>query len=352
MGSLFNFTNNDNRYKETRYNIALFYYCSDKSVYVITTNSAWTLVQNYRDPEFPQKIADRLLTLNGAKDRSNKPLFSEISKTSERRKYGNKSATVALDEPYICLNYAARLRDDASIYKLDCFVKKLNSPVNVLINYGSIRFQCPIKVDSIKDVIEHLHRIYMKERTTKYNKQESTTEDEVEEDSSVYRHYLQIPDFEVRTALNLHLVKILRKSILENDDNEIENFQIMHLKMDDFLDATEFKLIITKKQKKEIVINGPNLKLVIDTIRKNKIIDTNPNGDNDFRKELKKIHISFKSKTEQIEEELLNCLEGMVAYNHLYYFRAFKKWYYISEDYYRHIQFCKIAYWHKIANLG
>lgn len=62
MGSLLGFTNNDGRYMETRYNIAIFYYCPDNSVYVITTNSAWTLVQNYRDPEFPQRIADRLLT--------------------------------------------------------------------------------------------------------------------------------------------------------------------------------------------------------------------------------------------------------------------------------------------------
>lgn len=253
-----------------------------------------------------------------------------------RRKFGNKSRTDALDEPHIRLNYAARLRDNASIYKLNCFDKKKDSPVNVLINYGSIRFQCSIKVDSLPEVIKHLHRIYKKELTR-------TTNDDVEEkDSNVYRQYLRVPEFQVRTDLNSHLVEMLSKSIEDNDDDAMENFELMHSKMDDFLDATEFKLI-NKKYKKEIEIGEvPNLKLVMETLRKNirnnGIIDRIDNGQNEVRKDLKDIYISFKSKADRIEDKLLNFLEGMIVYNHLYYFRAFKNWYYISEDFYKHIQ--------------
>lgn len=336
MGSLLGLTGNDHEYMEKRYNIAIFYYCSDNSVYAITTNSAWTLVQNYRDPEFPQKIADRLLTLVGPKDHSNKPLFSDISKTSVRRKDEKKPTTDALDEPHIRLNYAARLRNNASIYKLNCFlIKEDNSPVNVVINYGSIRFLCLIKVDSLRDVIEHLHRIYNKEPTRIYNK-EPTTTDEVEQDSKVYRQYLRVPDFQIRNDLNVHLVEILRKSIQDNDDDAIENFELMHSKMDDFLDATQFKMIY--KTEEMDIGKVPNLKHVIQTLRTDPLFHRIRNRDNEFRKELKRIHISFNSKTEQINDELLNFLEGIIAYNHLYYFRAFKKWYYISEDFYRHIQ--------------
>lgn len=333
MGSLISFDNEDDRYMETRHNIAIFCYCPDNSVYVITTNSAWTLVQNYRNPEFPQRIADRLLTLDGPKDRSNKPLFSDISKMSERRKVGNKSITDALDEPHISLNYAARLRENASIYNLNCFQTKTNkSPVNVLINYGSVRFQCLIKTDTLPELIEHLHKIYKKEPT-------HTTDEKEEKDSSVYKQYLRVPELQVKTDLGENLVENLRKSIQENDDDAMENFELMHLKMDEFLDATEFKLK-NKKDKKEIeIFEVPNLKLVIKKLRQDPIFDRIRNSRNDFRKELKHIYISFKGRTpDPIEEQLLNFLEGIIVCNHLYYFRVFKNWYYVSEDFYRQIQ--------------
>lgn len=334
MGSLISFNNDDDRYMETRYNIAIFCYCPDNSVYVITTNSAWTLVQNYRNPEFPQRIADRLLTLDGPKDRSNKPLFSDISKMSERRKVGNKSITDALDEPHISLNYAARLRENASIYNLNCFqtITNKSPPVNVLINYGSVRFQCLIKTDTLQKLIEHLHTIYKKEPT-------QTTDNKEEEDSSVYKQYLRVPEPQVKTVLDVNLEENLRKSIQENDDDAMENYELMHLKMDEFLDATEFKLK-NKKNKEEIVISEvPNLKLVIKKLRQDPIFDRIRNRGNDFRKELKHIYISFKGRThDPIEEQLLNFLEGIIVCNHLYYFRVFKKWYYVSEDFYRQIQ--------------
>lgn len=333
MGSLISFDNEDVRYMEKRHNIAIFCYCPDNSVYVITTNSAWTLVQNYRNPEFPQRIADRLLTLDGPKDRSNKPLFSDISKMSERRKVGNKSITDALDEPHISLNYAARLRQNASIYKLNCFQIKTNkSPVNVLINYGSVRFQCLIKTDTLPELIEHLHKIYKKEPT-------HTTDEKEEKDSSVYKQYLRVPELQVKTDLGENLVENLRKSIQESDDDAMENFELMHLKMDEFLDATEFKLK-NKKDKKEIeIFEVPNLKLVIKKLRQDPIFDRIRNRGNVFRKELKHIYISFKGRTpDPIEDQLLNFLEGIILCNHLYYFRVFKKWYYVSEDFYMQIQ--------------
>lgn len=350
MRSVISFNSDDPRYMEKRHNVAIFCYCPDHSVYVITTNSAWTLVQNYRDPEFPQRIADRLLTLDGPKDRSNKPLFSDISKIIERRKVGNKSVTDAVLEPHISLNYTARLRDNASIHELECFSKNTKcSPVNVLISYGSIRFLCLIKIDTLPALVEYLHRIYKKEPTR-------TTENEDETDSTIYKQYLREPESQVKAELDLHLIENLRKSIQESDDGAMENFELMHLKMDEFLDATEFKLKnkelkkskkneknkeSEKMKKSEIVIDEvPNLKRAITALRQkhHKMFDGIQNKENDFRKELKNICISFKGRTDEIEQQLLHFLEGITVYNHLYYFRAFKKWYYISEDFYKLIQ--------------
>lgn len=334
MGSLFRFKSHDFRYTETRNNFAIFCYFPDNSVYAITTNSAWTVVQNYRDPEFPQRIADRLLTLDGPKDHSNKPLFSDISKASERRKSGNKNRMDILDEPYIRLNYAARLRDDASVYSLKCFQKrKKKSPVNVEINYGSIRFHSLIIIDFLPHLINHLHTIYKKKPTF-------TTKKEEEEDSSVYKQYLREADFQVKIHLNQQLVENLRKCIQDNDDDVMENFELMHLKMDEFLDATEFRL--GTKKDHNLIDEGPNLKIVITELRnqKNQIFNGIRDKSKDFRKELKNILIGFKGKptSNENEDQLLNFLEGMITYDHLCYFRAFKKWYYVCEDFYRHIQ--------------
>lgn len=211
MRSLYSFDVDDDRYMETQYNIIIFCYCSNNSVYAITTKTAW-VVQNNRDPEFPQRIANRLLTLDGPKDRSNKPLFSDISKVTERRKLGSNNTMDALDDPYIRLNYTARLRKNASIYNLDCFdIRKQKSPVNVLINYGSIRFQCSIKINSLADLIEHLHKIDKKLPTCTTKNEDGN--DENEEDSVVYKQCLRTPDFQIKSTLNVHLMENLKKSI-------------------------------------------------------------------------------------------------------------------------------------------
>lgn len=335
LGSLFHFKAEDGRYKEIRCNIAIFCYFND-SIYAITTNSAWKLVQNYRDPEFPQRIAARLLDKGGPKDYSKKPLFSQILKTSQRRRKGKKSTLDALNEPHISLNYVACLRENASIYDLDCFDKKTKmSPVNVSINYGSIRFQCAIKIDSLSQLIEHLHKIYNGDPTC-------TTKREEEEDSITYKQYLQVADEEVKTDLNRILLENLRKSIQNNDDNAMENFELMHILMDEFLDATQFTLISKKVKRKIEVDSVPNLKLVIKVLRdKSKtMFDGIRNAVQlqKFQDELSNIRINFKGKPDENEDLLWNFLEGMVTYNHLYYFRAVKNWFYISEDYYRHIQ--------------
>lgn len=315
-------TNNPHSYLEKLYNIAMFYYGCDNCVYVITTGKAWNLFQNCRDPEFPQSFADRLLTLKGPKDRNIKLLFSDISKKYERRKDGYKSSKYTFGDVHIGLSYTALLRDDASIYKLKCFPKKQqkqkkNPPKNVTVNYGSVRFKSPIIINSLPRMIAHLHKIYNRKAT-------STTKDEDEIDSEVYKQYLREPDTGTKRDLDSLLMESLKKSIKDVDDDAMENFELMYTKMDDILDATEFKLIIKKTKQTITVREVPTLKLVIQELR-GKILEGN-------------IGTVIQIEIGEIKDILWNFIEGMIVHNHLYYFRIFRKWYYISKDFYKQVQ--------------
>lgn len=320
-------------YDETKYNVAIFYYCKENSVFVVTTNMAYLLIKNIQDSEFPIKIAKRLLDEKGMKNFGIKPLFTRVANRDEIRKAGNEYKTDPIDEPSILKRFQGRLRRFASIRKLNCFAKQ-GPVINVEILPGSVRFKAKIKTETFPKFIEHLNKIDTGVKT-------KGTDGKDEDDTDAFRSYTEKVQSKLKDDLEYNFCNSLKKCIQGGESNFLKNFEMMHKETTAFLNATEFKIFVGKKWFN--IAKVPTLKLILKIIQSKgntmfqniqKVEDVDAECSN-FQWELDQIAISFKHKSRSIKQVLLKYMEGILSNNGQIYYRENGDWYFSSQDYFR-----------------
>lgn len=322
-------------YQETKYNIAIFYYCEKNAIYALTTNAAWRLIQSIRDCEFSRKIAKRLLDEKGMKAFGINPLYSKVAKCDESRKAGGEHRTDPIDEPNILTNFQARLRKNASIRRLNCFAKKGNV-INVGIKLGSVRFQSNLRTETFPIFIEHLNRIDQGLPTYVYG-----TENLIEEDTDAFKSYTEKVKPSLKVDLDTLVCNSFKNHIQGVDNHFASNFSMMHRETTAFLNATKFRIHVGK-EKFDIDL-PPTLEEVLKFIsdEQNSAFENIRNVEDiegecpNFLNELNRIEISFNCGSRRIKQPLYNYVEGIASKDGEVYYRANGgEWYSSSKDYF------------------
>lgn len=311
--------------KTATVNTIVFLY-NKESIYAITSGSGWSPVHKNVDQHFPSKVAAKLLSNKGMHAQNQKPLLGKIKTNHLELKKPER--TDPLTDPILLLKYTAKLRDDASIRALECF--RGRKAVNVTIGYGLVRFETELDVNEmyLHSIIGHLDRIDKNMITYTW------PEKNPENGTNAFVKYTQ----EVPTEEDLDgdLRHILEDFLNDGEKMNLHSFEFFsNDKLDSFRNATVFKISFGKYQKNITVdsYETPTLIELLETIRQDSDIVDNAILLNNIR-----IRHNIPGNKFTSPKPLLSYVEGSLLKNGTIYFRAFNKWYFLCEDFIRHMQ--------------
>lgn len=292
--------------EETTINSIIFYY-RDKSVYAVTKENSWHVVQRYTDYDFPIQMAELLLSEEGSKCIQLKHVIGE-NVTSQAVKHNQSPIPSDPLDPVVCTNFTSTLKKNSSLRKMDIFDDDVNNCINVTVGLGHIRIEKEFTTDEWVRIIDHLDFIYY-DRDGEYER------------SKAFRQCLRKVDAEMSELLYKELHKILYNGFESIDDSGC-NFQISHKYSRDFHLSTEYNLIYGNKVIKFDI--SPKIKDIFEALRDepsvNSYMDTEKKSKekilsrmDKFIKVLAKTQIEFlKGKRGEHSEKLVNFIEGSV----------------------------------------
>lgn len=313
-------------------NFITVYYTDDGNVYVQTTGTAWRVVDNYSDTLFPDKIARRLLDVNGMKSHARLPLSGNTTFQQKRCKDPERSYQSGTQN--IRLRFTANLRSDASIRdtQLNCFVKH-DQKIVVKVGFKCVQFECGIKKDGMKNFINHLNAINNQAHTYLANGRR-------ENDTTAFDEPTRKANVSETKILDEQLI-LCMESYIHRKEAFVEHLSGLDLcqrSVEMFSHAHNFKISI--KRKKIVCKEVPTLKVVLEEIQRSTpttiVCGRTSNG---YLTD--KVKIMYEKHNRPMSKSLFNLIEGTMMHCDQLCYRIDKSWYYMSGDHIRsiHINF-------------
>lgn len=316
----------ENKNETTNY--ITVYYADGGDVYAQTTGQAWRIASKYGDTNFPLKIARRLLDTNGMKDISKIPLSGNT--TFQRKRCKEPERSYECGTQNVRVRFVADLRPDASIRdpSLNCF-EKSERKIKVKVGIAFIQFDCSIKMDGMRNFINHLNRICNEEATF-------TTNGRREENTDAFDVSLREADAReaqrLESVLKNHMELYVR-GIEAEFAKHLNGLDLCQRSVSLFSYANDFKISFEKKNVKFNVDKTPTLKDSLDILSKMSSTTLLRQSIYPFEK----IRIKFQQHDKHPSKLLLDLVEGTMMYEDQMYYRICKKWYCMSEDHIRNI---------------
>lgn len=303
------------------------YYADGGDVYAQTTGQAWRIASKYGDIHFPLKIARRLLDTKGMKEVEKIPLSGNT--IFQRKRCKNPERSYETGTQNVRVRFAADLRSDASIRNpnLNCF-ENPRKKIKVKVGTAFIQFDSSIKVDGMKNFINHLNQIFNEKKTF-------TIEGRREENTDAFEESLRRADTREKECLDSALKRHMNSYILGNADfaTHLSGLDLCQRSIYLFSYAHDFKIKIEKKKIPFSDVKPPTLENVLDIVSKQSSTTSLRQSIFPFDR----IRILFQKNDKNGSKNLMDLVEGTMMYENQMCYRMYKEWYYMSEDHIRQI---------------
>lgn len=320
----------ENPSKQTRISTICFSFMDDGNVYAETTGTAWHLVNEISDEEFPKRISARILSIDGMIAERKKPLSGNKLSVEERSIVARRSDPT--ESPHIRTYDIADLRDDASIRspKLNCLVRP-NGKIKVVTSNCMVKFSAKIRSEGHKEFLNHLNKIYKGEMTM------TTKGIREEDDNLAFRKYLKLKK---KPFLNNIITGHIRKYMQNRDlvlDNELCDMEICKRSVLPFRDGVDFR--VSYQRKSEKLASLPTLRNVLYVVRSKRWLSSGE--PEQFANQMNQVYINYDYNGGTIRAKLMDLIEGYISHEGQTYFRYMSNDYYMEDDYVRqiHIEF-------------